>query len=326
MKKMLKALGILVLILLVLILLAGAYIKLALPNVGPAPDLKIERTAVRLERGRYLANHVMPCMTCHSMHEESFYARPIIDSTFGSGGEVFSRSGGFPGIYYAANITPAAIGSWTDGELYRAITTGVRKNGKPIFPVMPYHDFGQADPEDIRSVIVYLRSIPAIEREIPASESDFPMSFIINTIPSKANPTPLPDTANHLASGKYMFTAAACYDCHTPVNKGQFVEELALSGGREFPLPNGLLRSANITPDSLTGIGAWTKTMFVDRFKIYRDSANRARKVSEHEMQTLMPWILFAGMRDRDLENIYDYLRTVQPIRHQIVKFVPAGN
>jgi len=59
-----------ILLILVIFVLAitgiGAYVKMALPNVGSAPDLKIAITQDRIERGAYLANHVTACMDCHS--------------------------------------------------------------------------------------------------------------------------------------------------------------------------------------------------------------------------------------------------------------------
>ncbi len=37
---------------------------------------------------------------------------------------------GIPGKIYIKNITPSAIGDWTDGELIKAITLGVNKKGE----------------------------------------------------------------------------------------------------------------------------------------------------------------------------------------------------
>ncbi len=51
MKKLLKVAGILLLSLLVILLLIIAYIKIVLPDVGPAPQLNIERSSARLARG-----------------------------------------------------------------------------------------------------------------------------------------------------------------------------------------------------------------------------------------------------------------------------------
>ncbi|HEX2684049.1 MAG TPA: cytochrome C, partial [Ferruginibacter sp.] len=140
MRKILKVIGILLIIIIVAVAGLGAYVKIALPNVGDAPNIKIAYTSEKIKRGEYLANHVMVCMDCHSTRNWNEFSAPPIPGTLGKGGELFDARAGFPGTYYSANITPAGIGNWTDGEIFRAITTGVRKNGKPIFPVMPHHN------------------------------------------------------------------------------------------------------------------------------------------------------------------------------------------
>lgn len=324
MRKFLKVLGILLIIIIVAVAGLAAYVKIALPNVGDAPDMKVEATAERLQRGEYLANNVMVCMDCHSTRNWNELSAPPVPGTLGKGGDRFDATMGFPGTYYAANITPAGIGNWTDGELFRAITTGVRKNGKPIFPVMPHHNYGKLDEEDIKSVIVYVRSLPAIENQVPQSESDFPMNFIINTIPSKASLGKRPPASDSLAYGKYMATATSCGDCHTPFEKGQLVEEFFMAGGRTFELPAGTLTSANLTPDTETGIGNWTKEMFIQRFRVFRDSATAHQKLDfTKEYNTIMPWAMYAGMTDEDLGAIYTYLRSFKPVKHSIVKFKP---
>jgi len=134
------------------------WILLTKPNVGAAKDITIQPSKEKVDRGRYLANHVMLCMDCHSKRDFSLFSGPPTPGTEGSGGEVFDETMGFPGRFISANITPAGIGDWTDGELFRLITTGVKRDGSPIFPVMPYQNFGKLDPEDIESVIAYLRS------------------------------------------------------------------------------------------------------------------------------------------------------------------------
>lgn len=324
MRKVLKVVGILLAVLILAVVGLAAYVKFALPNVGDAPDMKVESTPERLQRGEYLAHHVLMCADCHSTRNWNEFSGPPVPGTLGKGGDVFNEKMGFPGTYYAANITPAGIGNWTDGELFRAITTGVRKNGKPIFPVMPHRNYGQLDEEDIKAVIAYVRSIPAINNKVPESESNFPMNFIINTIPAKANLSKRPPVSDSVAYGKYMITASACAECHTPFESGKFIEEFHLAGGRIFEMPAGTLTSANITPDPETGIGNWTKEMFLQRFRLYRDSANAHQKVDfMKEYNSIMPWTMYAGMTDEDLGAIYTYLRTLKPIKHKIEKFKP---
>ncbi len=42
------------------------------------------------------------------------------------------------------------------------------------------------------------------------------------------------------------------------------------------------------------------------------------------EFQSVMPWTMYAGMKTEDLEAIYNYLRTVVPIDHTVIKFQDA--
>ena len=260
MKKVLKVVGILLAVVVIAVIAIISYVKIALPDVGDAPDLKVDATPERIERGRYLANAVNLCMDCHSTRDWSKFSGPITPGTFGKGGDRFDQSLGFPGVYFSRNITPAGISRYTDGELYRVITTGVNKDGKAMFPVMPYKYYGKMGDEDVYSLIAYIRTLEPIENTVEESTSDFPFNVIINTIPSKGTPTKRPDKSDKLEYGKYMANASGCIECHTQVDQGQIIPELAFGGGREFTFPDGsIIRSANISPHPETGIGKWTE-------------------------------------------------------------------
>lgn len=325
MKKFFLITGIILAVVIVVIGGALTYVSTALPDVGDAPDLKVEATPERIERGKYLATAVNVCMDCHSTRDWTKFSGPITPGTEGRGGERFDQSQGFPGVYFSKNITPAGISRYTDGELYRVITSGVTKEGRAMFPVMPYPYYGKMDDEDIYSLIAYLRSLQPIENEVPESASDFPMSFILNTIPSKGTPVKRPDSNDQLASGGYLVNAAGCIECHTKAEQGKIITELAFSGGREFQFPGGsVVRSSNITPDEETGIGKWSEEAFVQRFKAYADSSYVIPAVNPGEFNTIMPWTMYASMKDEDLKSIYAYLRTVKPIKNTVVKFDPS--
>lgn len=317
MKKFLRITGILFLVLLLGIGVLLAYVKYMLPDIGPAPDIKIEATPEAVKRGAYLANHVAVCIDCHSTRDFSKFAGPIVPGTNGNGGEIFDQQFGFPGKFYAKNITPHHLGSWTDGEIYRAITTGVSKNGNALFPVMPYGSYSQMHTEDVKAIIAYLRTLPAIDKEIPASVPDFPMNFIINTIPQKAEPMAAVTPADTVAYGKYLTTIAGCGECHTKQEKGSITGEY-MAGGFEFKMPDGsILRSANITPDTTTGIGNWTADYFVERFKTY---ANGTPAVEKGAFNTIMPWAMYSGMDTTDLRAVYAYLNSLQASSNKVEK------
>ncbi|MCU0356662.1 MAG: c-type cytochrome [Cyclobacteriaceae bacterium] len=324
MNKLLKVVVYVVLALVLVVSVVVGYVSTALPDVGPAEDLKIDYTTERIERGHYLAHAVMLCMDCHAMRDWSKYSGPPIPGTLGAGGDVFDQSVGFPGVFYARNITPAGISRYTDGELYRVITTGVTREGKALFPVMPYLYYGKMDPEDIHSVIAYIRSLEPIQNTIPESYADFPFNIIMNTIPQKAQPQQRPDKADWIAYGAYMTNASGCIECHTDVKGGQIIPELAFAGGRAFSFPDGsVVRSMNITPHK-TGIGTWTEEKFVETFTHHQDSSYVIPSVAAGEYNTIMPWMMYSEMEEDDLRAIYAYLQTVKPIENVVERFTPA--
>ena len=325
MKKFLKIVlyGLLVIVVLVAALLT--YVKTALPNVGEPEDLTVERTPERIERGRYLAHSVTICMDCHSTRDWSKFSGPLTEGTLGKGGERFDQSVGMPGVFISKNITPEGISRYTDGELFRVITTGVNKEGRAMFPLMPYPYYGKMDREDIYSIIAYIRTLEPITNVVADSEPDFPMSFIINTIPQAGSFQTRPDTTDQLAYGGYMVNASGCVECHTQVDKGQIIREFAFGGGREFSFPDkSMVRSSNISPDKETGIGTWTREQFIARFKAFADSSYVVPTVQPGEFNTIMPWTMYAHMKEEDLSAIFTYLQSVKPIANKVNKFSAA--
>ena len=326
MKKALRISGFILLFLVIVVGGLISYVKIALPNVGPAAEVKINSSPERIERGKYFANHVTVCMDCHSTRDWTKFSGPLVPGTLGKGGERFDQGFGFPGCYLSRNITPKGISRYTDGELFRVITTGVTKEGRAMFPVMPYPYYSKMDPDDIMCIIAYIRSLAPIDNDVPPSVSDFPMNIIINTIPKKAPGGTRPDESNTLAYGAYLVNAAGCIECHTQADKGQIIPELAFSGGRKFDMPDGsVLRSANITSSSNTGIGNWTEEAFVNRFKSYCDSVYTPPPVTKGAFNTIMPWTMYAGMKRSDLAAIYAYLRSQPAKENSVVKFTPPG-
>ena len=316
----------LTLLVIVLVVIAGAasYVKFALPDVGdPEAELHVPLTPERVERGSYLANHVTLCMDCHSTRDWTRFSGPMEPGTNGKGGERFDEQMGFPGTFFARDITPVNLKNWSDGEIFRTITTGVNKSGEALFPIMPYHNYGRMDKEDIYDIIAYIRTLAPIENSIPKRSLAFPMNFIVNTIPVKATFSQKPSRSDTINYGAYLVNAAACVECHTPVKKGQIIPELAFSGGRDFHMPNGVVNSANLTPDKATGIGGWSAEQFVARFKAYTDPAN-CPPIGPKSVNTIMPWTMLGGMDTSDLRSIYAYLQTLKPMDHKVEHFVPT--
>ncbi len=294
-------------------------------KVGDPVPVQIDSSPKQVERGRYLSHHVSVCMDCHSTRNWDFFSAPIVPGTEGQGGEAFTEAIGLPGNIYSKNITPTRMRSWTDGELVQAITEGYSKEHGAQFPIMPYPWYGTMTQEDAHAVVAYLRTLPPLQNEVPDTELNFPLNIIVRTMPRPATPTPTVNPNDELSYGKYLTTIAACEACHTPTQRGDKIEGLDFAGGFKFPLPSGgTVFSSNITPDSETGIGSWSREQFIQKFKSFASEQAQNQPVSPNTFNTVMPWTMYAGMTEQDLGAIYTYLRSLQPVNHPVTTFVPA--
>lgn len=300
---------------------AGAgFLFLGLPKMQDPPDLKVEGTPEQVAEGEYLANHVMVCTSCHGDRDLGRFGQPVKPGTEGKGGQAWDEEVGFPGTLIAPNITPHHLEGWSDGEIARAITDGVDKDGRPLFPIMSYTHYRHMCQEDLERVIAYTRSLPSIEHDTPPTALGFPLNLIVRMIPQPSERPPCPDVDDPVARGHYLTEMAGCKTCHTRQESGRPVEEEAFAGGFEFPLHDGYGTSvsANITPHD-TGIGGWTEETFVQRFRGYTPEST---PIEKGDKQSEMPWPAYANMRDEDLKAIYAYLQTVEPVDKDVKVFI----
>jgi len=142
--------------------------------------------------------------------------------------------------------------------------------------------------------------------------------------------------------GRQLVSMGGCNDCHTPMKfdpeVGMPVPDMSrmLSGHPEgapdpasslaghdmaaigptftsFRLPFGVVYTANLTPDAATGLGAWTKEMFVTAVRTGRHMGGHGRPILPP-----MPWPTLAQQSDADLEAIFAYLRSIPAIRNDV--------
>jgi hypothetical protein len=322
---MVKVVGGLVGLVLVLAACGVSFLALKRPLSQPPSAEHVERTPERLARGKYLAETVVGCMDCHSEHRDDLFGWPAKPETYGQGGFAFDQKLGMPGVIQAQNITPdveTGIGAWTDGELLRAMREGVAKNGRALFPMMPYERFANISDEDARSIVVYLRSLPPIKKAIPDPQIDFPVNLLIRLSPKPLTASvPEVKKDDHLAWGKYLTTLSGCVDCHTNHVKGAAVEGMEYAGGWDMRAPWGRIVTPNITPDVETGIGKMTRQEFIGRMKAF--ASMKDPPLAPKGRNTIMPWLTYAQMSEEELGAIFDYLRTVKAINNKIASVFP---
>jgi hypothetical protein len=283
------------------------------PRTRPLTTRTFESTPERLVRGDYLVNHVMSCMECHSDRNWTDRAAPVLPNRLGAGQDMTFLKG-LPGQVVAPNLTPdteTGIGSWSDDTVARAIREGIGHDSRALFPLMPYLSFRTLSDEDTASIIVYLRSLPPIRRRLPETKLVFPVNYLIRTVPQPLEaPVPPPDLSIPEKRGAYLVTIAACRDCHTPQDAhGQPLPGMDFAGGLIFDGPWGRVASANITPDP-SGISYYDAEIFKQAFQ--------TGNVKARPLNQIMPWHDYAGMTDEDVTAIFDYLKTLKPVRHRV--------
>ena len=110
------------------------------------------------------------------------------------------------------------------------------------------------------------------------------------------------------ARGQYVATAANCVSCHTREGGA------AYAGGRPLATPLGTIHSTNITPDRETGIGSWTAQ---DLKRAMREGI----AADGRHLFPAFPYPFYTRLSDRDIADLYAYLRTLKPVR-----YIPPDN
>jgi mono/diheme cytochrome c family protein len=301
-----------------------AYLYFRSPAQQPASSIKVSMAPERVARGKMIFELLGDCSGCHSGHDFTRIGNPADPAKRGAGQVLSDLITGLPGVVVAANLTPdpeTGLGSWSDGEKIRAIREGVDRNGRALFPLMPYTGYRDMSDEDVESLVAYLNSLPPVKNLLPTTKISFPVNLFIKGVPQPVGKVASVNRADKLTYGKYLVTAVSgCGGCHTPLEKGQPVPGKEFAGGRMFDAPSlGTVRSANITPDSETGIGKWSEDFFVKKFGEYREYAlNGPPKMSGPDQFTLMPWLSFSQIPEDDLRAIYTYLRTLKPVYNSV--------
>ena len=221
--------------------------KLADPTGAPT-SLK---DASLIDRGRYLIR-AADCEACHTA----------------IGGQPFAGARAFVlpfGTIYSTNLTPdkdTGIGQYTDADFLAAVHRGVRRDGAPLYPVMPFASYTYLTDADALAIKAYLFSLKPINAPAIANTFAFPFdqrwAMGIWAMMFNAN-TRFEPHANQSAEwnrGAYLVEALAhCGECHTPRNLFQ-----ALDNRNKFAGAVTAGWSAyNITGDPTSGVGDWTE-------------------------------------------------------------------
>jgi mono/diheme cytochrome c family protein len=257
-----------------------------------------------IERGSYLVNAVMACDGCHTPRGPAGFD---MTKRFSGGSQVWDEPAY---LVRGSNITPdrdSGIGGWSADQLKRLMVDGVRPNGVPVAPQMPYAFYKILTPRDLDAVVAYTRSVAPVRNEVAAPVYRGPSHAEL--IPGAEKPFTEDMLKDKVKRGFYLATIAHCMECHSrrPDGKADYVKWNG-KGGYVFKSPKGSVTTKNISSHKTAGIGAWTDA------EIRRSLTHGVDRTGRPFALQMQRQIYFAKMTDQDLDAIVAWVRTIPPI------------
>jgi len=116
-----------------------------------------------------------------------------------------------------------------------------------------------------------------------------------------------------LERGTYLVRGiAGCGNCHSTLGPQGPVEGMELAGmANFFTLPEANISTPNITPDLETGIGKWTDEEIIAAIR-------EGRHRDGHMLGPFMPFEMYRGISDTDVQAIVAYLHSVPAVQHEV--------
>jgi len=114
-----------------------------------------------------------------------------------------------------------------------------------------------------------------------------------------------PDNYVEIERGKALVIAGDCVACHTAKGGQPF------AGGLALQTPFGAITTANITPDSASGIGGWSANDFAR-------AMHEGRRPGGTYLYPAFPYPYYTKVTRGDLDAIYAYLRTLPPVENRV--------
>jgi mono/diheme cytochrome c family protein len=264
----------------------------------------------QIEKGRYLAT-VGDCGACHTLpgSGREFAGGRAIETPFGT--------------LLAPNITPdpvTGIGAWTDDEFVNALTEGTGRNGRHLYPAMPYTYYTKLSRDDALAIRAYLDAVPAVQSEVKADQLPFPFRIraamtVWDAMFFKPGAfKPAAGKSDEWNRGAYLVEGPThCGMCHTPKNflggdkTGEALQGYTLQGWF----------ASDITNDKRSGIGSWS----VDDIVNYLRTGHNATGFATGPMAETLA-ASTSKMNDADLKAIAVYLKD-RPARNEAAPAAP---
>ena len=139
--------------------------KMPLPPAYGPPVTHVDEPvrADKIAYGGYLAGPVGHCVLCHTPPADG---EPFDMTRAFQGGRELPDFGK-PGVETVSrNITAGTehgVGDWSDAQIKRAITVGIRADGTKLTRTMPFDWYAKMSPGDLDAIVAYLRSLPPLK-------------------------------------------------------------------------------------------------------------------------------------------------------------------
>lgn len=251
-----------------------------------------------VEKGRYIAT-LGDCTACHTLPGKPLFSGGVaIETPFGE--------------LLGANITPdpaTGIGRWTFEDFLDTMARGHGRNGKQLYPAMPYAAYTKVTREDNLALWAYLRTVEPVQNEVETNQLPFPFNVRLSMKAwnwlnfTEGEFQPDADKSEQWNRGAYLVQGLGhCGSCHTPKN---------LIGGdkSDGTLKGGELQgwmAPNISNAAHVGLGDWTEDDIVQYLKT---GANRydiaSGPMAEAVEKSTQYW------RDADLKAVAVYLKSL---------------
>jgi len=252
----------------------------------------------QVERGRKLAT-LADCVGCHTAKGGKPYAGGLpVETPFGN--------------LVSTNITPdpeTGIGLWSDEEFDDAVRNGIRRDGAPLYPAMPYNYYTKMSRDDVKAIRAYLATVEPVHNPVEANQLPFPFNVRwsmhvwdwLNFTPGQFKPDPTKSAEWN--RGAYLVNGPAhCGACHTAKNfLGADKSSQALQGGEVQTW-----YAPNITGDKARGVGAMSIEEIVALLKTGHNTVTGVSGPMADEVA-----FATAHYPDDDLKAIATYLKSV---------------
>jgi hypothetical protein len=193
----------------------------------------------------------------------------------------------------------SGIGRWSDADIKRLLTRGIRPNGERIAAQMPWRFYSHLTPADLDSVVSYLRTIKPVRNKIPRP---------LYKTKSYAGPTGGDVSPQIVSRGSYLASVAYCMACHSRRPDG--VVDLKNWWGRGGFVMTGSYGSVVVPNISSSddGVGTWTDAEL-------RRALTQGVGRDGHPFRLPMArQFFYARMRKDDLDAVVAWLRAIPPV------------